>query len=137
MGLVYADIELVNAVDEGLRRRGKLREAEVRRLTARALVDSGAGLLVIPENVAVQLDLVEVDQREIRTADGRSLRAPICGPVEIRFANRLAIGNAAVLGNQVLLGAIPLEELDVLIDPRNEKLIVNPEAPNMASVKVV
>ncbi len=101
-----------------------------------SLVDSGAYMLVIPEHVKLQLGLEVVEQREVELADGKTNLRDVACPVEIRFANRRAVSNAFVMGNEVLLGAIPMEELDVVIDTRNQKLIVNPENPTMPKMKI-
>jgi hypothetical protein len=55
------------------------------------------------------------------------------GPVELRFKNRVGFAGALVLGDQVLLGAIPLEDMDLVIIPKTRTLDVNPDSPNMAS----
>ena len=60
MGQIYADLELANAYEIESARRGKIRKDEVKRVNVRALADSGAYLMVIPDHVAVQLDLLEV-----------------------------------------------------------------------------
>jgi clan AA aspartic protease len=135
MGLVYADIELINSEDLMLKRRGLCADEDVRRVKARALVDTGAFELVISEDVARQLDLHVVEQRIVTLADDSHCSVDVVGPIDVRFENRRTIVRAYVLpgATQVLLGAIPLEGLDVMIDPRQQKLIVNPLYPDMAS----
>jgi len=137
MGLVYVDIDVINSTDLELARRGIIEDKDIKKLTLRALVDSGAYMLVIPEHVRLQLDLPEVDRREAVTADGKVHVVPVVGPVNVHFQNRIATCNAMVMGrDEVLLGAIPLEELDVVVDQRNQKLIVNPESPTMPKMVV-
>lgn len=135
MGLVYADIELINSEDLMLKRRGLCADENIRRINTRALVDSGAYELVITEEVARQLDLPVVEQRIVTLADDRHCSVDIVGPIDVRFENRRTIVRAYVLpgATQVLLGAIPLEGLDVMIDPKRQRLIVNPLYPDMAS----
>jgi clan AA aspartic protease len=118
MGLVYAEIELVNGDDLFLHRRGFLSEAEIRTVRTRALVDSGAYDLVINEEVKEQLGLSVIDRRTGRLADERDL-LDMVGPVEVRFETRSTIVKALVLPatSEVLLGAIPLAGLDVIVDP--------------------
>ncbi|MFO1431217.1 MAG: clan AA aspartic protease [Candidatus Competibacteraceae bacterium] len=124
MGLVYADIVLRNP-------------GANLQMAVRAMVDSGALLLCIPQHVAIQLQLEELEQREIMPADGSRQLVSYVGPVEVRFENRRCFVGALVLGDEVLLGAIPMEDMDVLIDPARQKLVVNPASPNipMAPVK--
>ncbi len=136
MGLIYAEISLINADDIGLSRRGFIVEDQVRNIKVSSLVDSGAYMLVIPEHVKIPLGLELVEQREVALADGETKTCDVVGPIEIRFANRRAVCNAFVMGNEVLLGAIPMEELDVVVNPREQKLTVNPENPTMPKMKI-
>ena len=124
MGLVYADIALRNP-------------GANLQMAVRAMVDSKALLLCIPQHVAIQLQLEGLEQREIMLADGSRQLVSYVGPVEVRFENRRCFVGALVLGDEVLLGAIPMEDMDVLIDPARQKLVVNPASPNipMAPVK--
>ena len=137
MGFVYAEIELINCDDVALQECG-LRDAEVRKTKNRALVDTGALDLVINEETQRQLGLRVLHQRTIWLADESTREVDMVGPVEVRFANRSTIVKAIVLpvAEHVLLGAIPLEGLDVCIDPVYERLIVNPKSPNIGSSQV-
>ena len=134
MGLVYADIELVSIDDLVLYRRGFLDENQIKRAQVKALVDSGAYMLAINEHLKAQLDLPVMDHQEAELADGTHQTFEIVGPVDVRFANRSTTVRALVLpGNaEVLLGSIPMEDMDVLIDPKRQELIVNPANPYMA-----
>lgn len=135
MGLVYAEIDLISNDDLVLHRRGYLAEEKIKQVTVNALVDSGAYMLCINENVKAQLDLPVIEKQFSRLADETLLELEIVGPVEIRFENRSTSVRAMVLpGNsEVLLGAIPMEDMDVLIDPKRQKLLVNPEHPYVAT----
>ena len=128
MGLVYAEIELISIEDLVLTRHGMLPETEVRRAKTKALVDTGALDLVINEEVQHQLNLPVLHQRTVSLADETLREVDMVGPVEVRFENRSTIVKAIVLPGveDVLLGAIPLEGLDVFIDPVRERLVVNP-----------
>jgi clan AA aspartic protease len=138
MGYVFAEIQLTNEDDLAFQRRGWAAETEIRRVTAKALVDSGALDLVINEDIQEQLSLPVLHQRTIWLADETERIVDVVGPVEVRFENRSTIVKAIVLpgAEEVLLGAIPLEGLDVFIDPTNERLIVNPKSPNMGTSKI-
>ena len=76
-----------------------------------ALADSGATHLCIPEHVQVQLQLDEIDSKEVTLADGSKKLVPYVGPIETRFKNRVAYVGAVVMGDEVLLGAIPMDHL--------------------------
>ncbi|MBM5784854.1 MAG: clan AA aspartic protease [Cyanobacteria bacterium K_DeepCast_35m_m1_288] len=106
MGLIHASLQLLNPSNP-----------EVQGLEVSALADSGAVHLCIPEHVALQLQLRELERREVVLADGRRRSVPYMGPVEVRFANRRCFTGAMVLGDEVLLGAIPLTATDLEIQP--------------------
>jgi clan AA aspartic protease len=125
MGLIYTDIGLSNP-----------RNSNLQPVQVRALVDTGAITLCIPEHVAVQLDLEESEKREVTTADGKHIAVPYVGPIQIRFGNRTCFTGALVLGDSVLMGAVPLEDMDLVINPRMQSIEVNPESPNMPSALV-
>ena len=92
-------------------------------------------MMCIPQHVAVQLDLEAESYRDIK-ADGRSLSVAYVGPLKIVFENRMCFVGALVLGDEALLGAVPMEDLDVVISPARQTLIVNPESPNFAHSRV-
>ncbi|MBI4721418.1 MAG: clan AA aspartic protease [Candidatus Stahlbacteria bacterium] len=122
MGLVKATIILRNP-----------KEDEIKEMEVEALVDSGALHLCIPEKVAIQLNLKELYKRDVTTADGKEYLCPYVGPIEVKFENRGCFTGAIILGDEILLGAVPMEDMDVLISPAQRKLIVNPKSPNIAS----
>ncbi len=125
MGLITATVELSNP------RQPKLRPVETS-----AMVDTGAMTICIPEHVAVQLQLPEIEQREVTTADERSHVVPYVGPIQIRFQNRTCFTGALVLGDTVLLGTVPMEDMDLVISPSRRTIEVNPKSPNIASAVV-
>jgi clan AA aspartic protease len=134
MGYVYAEIELINSVDVVNARRYIIGEEEIRRTRVTMLVDSGAYMLTINENIQAYLQLPFRERKRCEIADGRVVECDVVGPVDVKFANRSATCNAFVLpGNsEPLLGAIPLEELDVIIHPKRQELVVNPLHPDGA-----
>ncbi len=134
MGLIYAEVEIINGGDLALVRRGVTSDEHTRRMTVTMLVDSGALMLEINETIQKQLGLSQVETKSAQLADGTLVELAVVGPVEIRFANRRATVDALVLPGDAesLLGAIPIRYMDVLIDPRQQRLIVNPAHPYMA-----
>lgn len=120
MGLTYAQIKLSNP-----------RKPDLKDVETNALVDTGAMWTIIPEHIAIQLELEELEKREITTADGKKHTVPYVGPVRIKFENRNCFSGAIVMGDTVLLGAIQMEDMDVIIHPLKRKLMVNPENPNI------
>jgi len=138
MGLVYADIELINGGDLEMVRRHLMGEEEVKRIHLNVLVDTGSYMLCINESIQEQLQLPIVDSKKAQTADNRIIDCPVVDQVQLRFKNRQWSGRAMVLPGEAepLLGAIPLEEMDVLIHPLRNELIVNPEHPYFAQLKL-
>ena len=98
-----------------------------------ALADSGALHLCIPEHIQIQLKLESIDNKEVTLADGSKKLVPYVGPLELRFKNRVGFSGALVMGDQVLLGAITMEDMDLIIIPKTRTLEVNPDSPNIAS----
>ncbi len=138
MGLVYAEIELINGEDIALARRHVIGQEEIKRMTVNALVDTGSYMLAINESIQEQLQLPIVEKRKAQLANGHIVECDVVGPVELRFKNRETTCRAMVLpgDSEVLLGAIPLEDMDVLIHPLRQELIVNPEHPYFAQMKM-
>ncbi len=101
-----------------------------------ALVDTGALHLCIPKHLALQLKLTPLEEREVTLADGSCQLILYAGPVKINFSNRTAFVGVMILGDDVLLGAIPIEDLDVVVHPATRSLMVNPESPNIAMTTV-
>jgi len=128
MGLVYAEIELVRGADIVLAQEGFIESEQIWRCTVQALVDSGATMLAVPKIVRSQLDLRKTREIEADLANGSSVSLDVVRPVEVRFQNRRTFVEAIVTPNSttVLLEAIPMEGIDVLIDPTHQRLIVNP-----------
>ena len=122
MGLVLAKIILENP-----------REPKLTGLEVEALVDTGAVHLCIPEHIQLQLQLKAIDQKEVTLADGHKKLVPYVGPVQIKFKNRVGFSGALVMGDQVLLGAIPMEDMDLMMLPKERRLDVNPNSPNIAT----
>ncbi len=120
MGLVYAEISLSNPS-----------QPDLHPIAIKALVDTGAITLCIPVHVQNQLRLPEVEKREITVADGRNQVVPYVGPVQLNFENRTSFTGALVLGDSVLMGVVPMEDMDLVVNPRSQQVTVNPENPNI------
>lgn len=121
MGLVYSNITLANPF-----------KPDIKSMEIRCLVDTGSTFLCIPEHVATQLQLQILETREATTAYGSSHQVPYGGPVKITFENRNCFVGALIFGDEVLLGAVPMEDMDLVVHPKLLKLSVNPESPNIA-----
>ena len=125
MGHVFAPITLSNP-----------RRPELETVSSRALVDTGALLLCIPDHVAVQLQLDRESKREVTMADGRSAEVPYVGPVKVQFGTRHCYVGALVLGDEVLLGAVPMEDMDLVVNPARREVTPDPASPNLPHARV-
>lgn len=120
MGIIYTELVLTN-----------IGRPELEPINATALVDTGAIDMVIPEHVAIQLQLTDLKQREVLLADGERKMVRYVGPIKVEMMGRDCVTAAAVMGDQVLLGAIPMEAMDVIVHPRSQQVVPNPESPNV------
>ncbi len=124
MGLPYPMLTLRNP-----------KNSELAGLTVEALADTGSVYLIIPEHVGLQLGLQEQSKKEVELADGSKRMVPYVGPIEVSFKNRVAFVGAIVMGDEVLLGAIPMEDMDLIIMPQQRRVDINPLNPNYAAAK--
>ncbi len=120
MGIAYAALTLANPVQRNLEP-----------IEAKALADTGAVHLCIPEHIAIQLELTEQEKREVTLADGSRRLIPYVGPIEVKFGNRRCFVGALVMGDEVLLGAIPMEDMDLIVRPMTREVLINPASPNV------
>jgi clan AA aspartic protease len=122
MGIAVATLALENP-----------KRPDLKPLKAEALADSGSMFLCIPETVRSELQLEQTaERRTVSVADGRRVDCPYVGPVQIRFENRSCFVGAIVLGEQVLLGAVPMEDMDLVVVPLSRRVMVNPLHPDIA-----
>ena len=125
MGLIYTNITLSNPVN-----------VQLKSIETSSLVDTGAVHLCIPEHIALQLQLNELEKREVTIADGSKKLCSYVGPIKLQFQNRSCFTGALVIGDSVLLGAIPMEDMDLVVQPALLKVSVNPANPNFPSTTV-
>lgn len=122
MGLTNAKIQLRNP-----------RLPDLQPVEVDALADTGSVHLCIPPHTQIQLRLAQVDEKEVTLADGSRKLVPYVGPIELRYRNRTGFAGALVMGDQILLGAIPMEDMDLVVVPKTRTVVVNPDSPNVAS----
>ncbi len=134
MGKIFADITISNSDDKALIRRNKMDKLDLRTMNINILVDTGAYNLALNERIANQLGLAKLGKQTFLLADGSEISLDIVGPVDIKFENRETTCRAVLLkgDTEPLLGQIPIEDLDVVLLPREEKMIVNPKSPFIA-----
>ena len=120
MGIIYTELVLRN-----------IGKPELEAINATALVDTGAIDMVIPEHIAIQLQLTDLRQREVVLANGERKMVRYMGPIKVEMMGRDCVTAAAVMGDQVLLGAIPMEAMDIIVHPRSQQVRPNPDSPNI------
>lgn len=126
MGIVHVNVRLSNP-----------RNTELKPVDVEALVDTGAITLCIPQHLRIQLDLDESERREVTTANGKKEVVPYVGPIKVTCLGRSCYTGALVLGDRTLLGAVPMEDMDLVISPTKREVTVNPESPNIPSAIVM
>ena len=119
MGIVHTIITLENVKDIIKAEEGLIKENEIRQVTVGAMVDTGTGTLVINEELRRQLGLEVKGERQATLANDAKEMVKIAGLVEIHWKDRtMSCQPLVVTGNgETLLGAIPLEDMDLMVDP--------------------
>ena len=112
--IVRGEIELSNAL-----------MPEMQAYRAAALVDSSVMNLCIPENLARRLQLKQVEERKVISSNGSAIKVPYAGPLKVSFQNRSCFTGALVFGDEVVLGNIPIQDMDLII--AKEQLVLSPK----------
>ena len=131
MGLVKSTVELINLSDKYLAEAGYLKPDQIRRMPVNVMVDSGAVMLAINETIKNQLGLEVTEIQSFSLADGQIVQLEVVSGLEVRFKNRWCVTNAIVLkgDTEPLLGAVPMELMDLVISRFDQTLEVNPKHP--------
>ena len=121
MGITNARVELRNP-----------RRPEIEAVRIDALADTGSVHLCIPESIRDRLALEPIEDKPVVLADGSRRSVAYVGPIELRFGGRTGFAGALVMGDQPLLGVIPMEDMDLVVVPRTGQVIPNPANPDAA-----
>jgi len=139
MGDVYVEVELVNYQDQVLVEHGYRDAASIRHEKVRVLADSGATLLVLPQDLVERLGLRITDRKVIVTyADERKEERSVARGLIIQVGERDMV-TECVVGpprSEPLLGQIVLERLDLLVDCAQGRLVPRPESPYLPLLKL-
>ena len=125
MGHIFTEIELSNPLEQ-----------QLTSIKVNALAGTGGLMLCIPDHIALQLKLSTETVREVSMADGRNMNVPYVGPIKVCFGDRFCYVGALVLGDEVLLGAVPMEDMDLVINPGRKNVTVDPASPNIPRARV-
>lgn len=133
MGIIKATLHLVNTADEIKLDEGIIKKENVKQVTEVFLVDTGAFMLCINETIRSKLGLRHFGYESYELADGSKQQFETVGPVSVYFANRNTVCRALVLpgDTEPLLGVIPMEDMDVVLNPRLQTITVHPEHLDM------
>jgi clan AA aspartic protease len=125
VGMVHEEITLSNDGDLASVKRGHIKESEVRQMTVTAVVDTGAATLVISEAIQKALGLRTETVKEARLENGERVVCQVAETVEVRWKNRFMACRPLVVpgAKETLLGAIPLEDMDLMVDPTQQRLV--------------
>lgn len=138
MGELVASVDLENTADRNIVSAGLRDESTIRRTTVDGVVDTGAVMLVLPENVVGCLGLEIQRQVVVTYADERKETRPVAGPVTVRIGNRFMISECVVGPplSEPLIGQIVLEALDLVADCTNRTVAPRPESPDSPLLKL-
>ncbi len=138
MGEIAVNAELENPVDRAYFEKGHGRESDIRRTSVEAVVDTGAVMLVLPQNVVERLGVGVRRTVIVSYADERKEERPVAGPLTIRIGNRF-MSTDCVVGpplSEPLVGQIVMEALDLIADCTNRTLTPRPESPDYPLLKL-
>jgi len=138
MGEITVPVEFENASDRAVYERGYITAAEIRTYKLRALVDTGAVMLMLPQNVVEKLGLPARRTVIVSYADERKEERPVAGPLTIKIGDRF-MSTDCIVGpplSETLIGQVVLEELDLLADWVNRTLVPRPESPDYPLLKL-
>ena len=136
VGAVRVQVQLTNAVDEGLHQRGQLEVSQIRTYQTEALVDTGPVRCVLPPFVAERLGLRRMAHMVAQYADGRLEEVEVTEPFFLEIMGRRTAEEALVLGDEVRIAQTALEKLDLLVDCHRQQLVPNPAHPDQPVFRV-
>ena len=138
MGEIVVDVGLENVGDRELAKAGHLQEADIRRATVKAVTDTGAVMLALPEDVVERLGVEVVGSVACAYADGRRGERPVAGPVSVSIGDRWMPVNCVVVptGTDALVGQVVMEQLDLVADCVTRTLGPRPESPDLPLLRL-
>ena len=135
---IVVDIELENAEDRGLARRGYRRNDDVRRAVIPAIADAIATIPALPEDIVDRLGIRRMGSVDVAYADGRREELPIAGPLTVRIGDRHAVSDCIVLprGSDARVGQLVIRQMDLILDYANQTLSPRPESPDRPMIRL-
>ena len=138
MGEIKARVSLENLSDRVLYESGKKAKKRIRRAEVDAIVDTGAIMTLLPQELVEKLGLTVFDTVTVTLADESRVRLKKAGPLNLTIGDRPMITDCLVgpLGCDPLIGQIVMEELDLICDPGQRTLTPRPESPFSPTLKM-
>jgi len=138
MGEIRVKLELENSGDRYLCQKNFIKEDEVRKITVEALVDTGAVMLLLPQDMVEELGLEKSDKAIVALANEEKIELDVARPLSLKIGRRSMTTDCLVGPPQceVLVGQLILERLDLIIDPVKQTLTPRPESPYLPSLKL-
>ena len=139
MGKVIVDVKLTNFKDLNLLEEGYILKEKLRTWKGKALVDTGATLLILPKSVSDKLGLIPYRITKAKLANGKPHDVGIAEGIVVEINKRRALVECAILeeADDVLVGQIPLEYMDWHMDCKNNKLVGRPESPDAPMIDIL
>ncbi len=138
MGEVRVDVLLVNEGDLLLSKMGRMQKSDVRSLKINALVDTGAVMVLLPQDVVETLGLGKVERAIVVLANEEKIEMDVMGPIALTIANR-RMTTDCLMGSprcEPLIGQLVMGRLDLVIDPLKRTLTPRPESPYLPLLKL-
>ena len=138
MGEIKVKVLLENERDIAMWQEGRLKKEELRRVELEALVDTGAVMVLLPQDVVEALGLKKIDKAIVTLANEEKIELDVVGTVSLMIGNRKMKTDCLVGPPQCepLIGQIVLERLDLIVDPLKRTISPRPESPYLPSLKL-
>lgn len=138
MGEIKVVIELENFGDKILYQNKKIKKNEIRKFSLMALVDTGAVMLMLPQDVVEKLGLQYLRKAIVSYADERRDTRDIAGSLIVKIGDRTMVSECIVgpPNSEALIGQIIMEGMDLIADPQKQTLGPRPESPIYPSMKM-
>lgn len=138
MGEIRVKVLLVNDCDLSLHRRGRLPKKKIRSAEIEAVVDTGAVMVLLPQDIVGRLGLNKFDKRIVILANDQKVEMEIAGPLSLTIGDRRMNTDCLVgpPGCEPLVGQLVMEALDLIADPTRRTLTPRPESPYLPTLKL-
>jgi len=138
MGEIRAIVHLENKDDRTLYKKGFIKKEQVRQIEIDALVDTGAVMILLPQDIVEQLGLEVFDKKIVTLANEERIELSMAGDMLLTICGRKMITDCLVGPPlcEPLIGQLVLERLDLVLNPLKRTITVNPESPYLTHLKL-